>query len=199
VTIPFIIFHHYFGHKEMRYLFPVIPFIPVMFAMSIDYLVKRFEFLNGNVFKYAWKFILYTSLLINLVLVLLTITLPASKEAALWQNCFTKYISSDSILLVYDQDGSGSDTGELELDFYNTNDIPVISINSESEILDKIIKFPDKQLFYAARKKGRASALASNGISNHLICQALPEWILKININDWTSRASIWQIWEIKK
>ena len=199
VTIPFIIFHHYFGHKEMRYLFPVIPFIPVMFAMSIDYLVKRFEFLNGNVFKYSWKFILYTSLLINLVLVLLTITLPASKEVALWQNCFTKYISSDSILLVYDRDGSGSDTGELELDFYNTNDIPIISINSESEILDKIIKFPDKQLFYAARKKGRASALASNGISNHLICQALPEWILKININDWTSRASIWQIWEIKK
>ena len=90
-------------------------------------------------------------MLINLVLVLLTITLPASKEVALWQNCFTKYISSDSILLVYDQDGSGSATGELELDFYNTNDIPIISINSESEILDKIIKFPDKQLFYAAR------------------------------------------------
>jgi phosphatidylinositol glycan class B len=199
VTVPIVLFHHYFPHKEMRFLFPVIPFIPVMFAMSIDYLVKRFEFLNENVFKYSWKFILYISLLINLVLVLLTITLPASKEVALWQNCFTKYISSDSILLVYDRDGSGSDTGELELDFYNTNDIPIISINSESEILDKIIKFPDKQLFYAARKKGRASALASNGISNHLICQALPEWILKININDWTSRASIWQIWEIKK
>jgi hypothetical protein len=132
-------------------------------------------------------------------LVLLTVTLPASKEVALWQNCFSKNISTDSVLLVYDQDGSGSSTGELELDFYNIDNVPIISIANESDIFNKLIEFPDKQLFYAARKKGRASALASNGISSQLICQALPEWILKININDWTSRASIWQIWKIKR
>ena len=70
-----------------------------------------------------------------------------------------------------------------ELDFYNVNNIPIISIGDEAEIFMKKIEFPDKQLFYAARKKGRASALASQGISNQLICQGLPEWILKFNIN----------------
>ena len=62
-----------------------------------------------------------------------------------------------------------------------------------------MIEYPGKKLFYAARKKGREAKLTDNGISSKLICQALPEWILKININNWTSRASIWQIWEIIK
>ena len=134
-----------------------------------------------------------------MILVLLTITLPASKEVALWKNCFAKKIPSDSVLLTYDPDGSGSTTGELELDFYNVNNLSIISIRDETEISEKIIKYPDKKIFYAARKKGREAKLIDNGISSKLICQALPEWILKININNWTSRASIWQIWEIKK
>ena len=198
-TIPFIAFHHYFGHKEMRYLFPVIPFLPVMFAMTIEELVERFKCLDTDILKHICLSIIYISLFINIILVLLTITLPASKEVAHWQNCFSKKFPSDSVLLTYDPDGSGSTTGELELDFYNVNNIPIISISSEAEIIKKIIEFPSKKLFYAARKKGRAAELASNGISSKLICQALPEWILKININNWTSRASIWQVWEIAK
>jgi len=199
VTIPFIAFHHYFGHKEMRYLFPVIPFLPIMFAMITEDILKRFEFLNKDFLKRICLFIIYISIFINIILVLLTITLPASKEVSLWQNCFSKKIPSNSVLLVYDPDGSGSTAGELELDFYNVNKIPIISISSEADIIRKIIKFPDVKLFYAARKKGREAELINNGITNKLICQALPEWILKINVNNWASRASIWQIWEIAK
>jgi phosphatidylinositol glycan class B len=199
ITIPFIAFHHYFGHKEMRYLFPVIPFLPVMFAMTIENLLKRFKYLNQDIFKLLFQSIIYISLFINIILVLLTVTLPASKEVALWQNCFTQKIPSDSVLLTYDPDGSGSTTGELELDFYNINNVPIISISDEIEISKKMIEYPGKKLFYAARKKGREAKLTDNGISSKLICQALPEWILKININNWTSRASIWQIWEIIK
>ena len=199
VTIPFIVFHHYFGHKEMRYLFPVIPFLPIMFVMTIEELVERFKYLKINILKYSCLSIIYISLFINIILVLLTITLPASKEVALWQNCFSKKFPSNSVLLIYDPDGSGSTTGELELDFYNVNNIPIISISSEAEIVSKIIEFPSVKLFYAARKKGREAELVNNKIKSKLICQALPEWILKINVNNWTSRASIWQIWEIAK
>ena len=198
LSIPFIIFHHYFGHKEMRYLFPIIPFIPVMFAMAIPKFVEYFRFMQKNIFKNIFKFFIYTSLLINFLLIFLTISLPASKEVALWQNCFSKHLPDNSILLVYDPDGAGSSTGELELDFYNIRNIPIISIQDEIEINNKLIEFPDKKLFYAARKKGRASALLTNNIKNELICQALPEWVLRININNWASRASIWQVWKIR-
>ena len=199
VTIPFIVFHHYFGHKEMRYLFPIIPFLPVMFAMTIENLQKRFGQLNQYIFSHLFQSIIYISLFINIILVLLTITLPASKEVALWQKCFVKKIPNDSVLLTYDPDGSGSTTGELELDFYNMNNLSIISISDEVEIPKKIIEYPDKKIFYAARKKGRQIKLTDNLISSKLRCQALPEWLLKININNWTSRASIWQIWEIYK
>ena len=63
ITIPFILFHHHFGHKEMRYLFPVIPFLPIMFAMSIEDLIKRFKYLNKNIFKYLCQSVIYLSLI----------------------------------------------------------------------------------------------------------------------------------------
>ena len=123
----------------MRYLFPVIPFLPIMFAMTVEDLIERFKYLDKNIFKYLCQFVIYISVFVNIILILLTIILPASKEVALWQNCFSKNISSESVLLTYDPDGSGSTTGELELDFYNVNNIPVISIGDEAEIFMKKI------------------------------------------------------------
>jgi len=198
ITIPFILFHHYFGHKEMRYLFPILPFIPIIFSMAIIKLINYFEFLKKNMFENFLKFLLCISFLLNIPLVFLTMSLPASKEVALWQNCFSEHMPDNSILLVYDPDNSGSSTGELELDFYNQRNIPILSVKDETEISKKLIEFPDRKLFYASRKKGRASMLVINEIKSELVCQALPDWLLKININNWTSRASIWQIWGIK-
>ncbi|HIF50423.1 MAG TPA: hypothetical protein EYQ42_02620 [Thiotrichaceae bacterium] len=198
-VLPFVLFHHYFGHKEMRYLFPVLPFAPVMFAMVLEKLIYRFRFLETNKFIYPWKIIIGVSVFLNTILIVLVLTLPASKEVALWQNCLSRNLSVDtSVLLVYDPDGSSSSTGELELDFYNKDNIPVISVSNESEIADKIIELPDKQLFYASRKKNREKDLSAAEISHKLVCQALPNWLLKININDWTSRTSMWRIWSVK-
>jgi len=198
-VLPFVLFHHYFGHKEMRYLFPVLPFAPVMFAMVLEKLINRFRFLETNKFIYPWKIIIGVSVFLNTILIVLVLTLPASKEVALWQNCLSRNLSADtSVLLVYDPEGGNLSSGELELDFYNKDNIPVISVSNESEIADKIIELPGKQLFYASRKKNREKDLGAAEISHKLVCQALPNWLLKININDWTSRTSMWRIWSVK-
>ena len=77
--------------------------------------------------------------------------------------------------------------------------MPIISVSNESQISGKLLEFPDKKFLYTSRKKDRTKELFDNNVSNRMVCQALPQWILKININNWTSRASIWQIWEITK
>jgi len=198
LTIPFILFHHYFGHKEMRYLFPILPFAPIMFAMLFEKLKDYFDFFNTKTFTWLVKITLGLSVIINMTLVLLVISLPASKEVAIWQNCLAKYIPiENAALLVYDPDGSGSAPGELELDFYNEKNIPIIPVRDEEDIYTLLIKSPDKNYFYAARKKSREDQLNKAAISHQLICRALPDWLLKININNWTSRTSMWRVWEI--
>ena len=198
VTVPFVLFHHYFPHKEMRFLFPALPFIPIMFSMVLETSIKNFNLNSMVFFKLSLKFIIFLSLLINSILVILVLSLPASKEVALWQDCFNKYLSSESsVILVLDPDSSGSTVGELELDFYNIRDVPIISVSNESQISGKLLEFPDKKFLYTSRKKDRTKELFDNNVSNRMVCQALPQWILKININNWTSRASIWRVWEI--
>ena len=38
-SLPFVIIHFLISHKEMRFLFPVINFIPFVIGMSIDILI----------------------------------------------------------------------------------------------------------------------------------------------------------------
>ena len=182
----------------MRFLFPALPFVPIMFSMVLETSIKKLNLNSMVFFKLSLKFIIFLSLLINSILVILVLSLPASKEVALWQDCFNKYLSSESsVILVLDPDSSGSTVGELELDFYNIRDVPIISVSNESQISGKLLEFPDKKFLYTSRKKDRTKELFDNNVSNRMVCQALPQWILKININNWTSRASIWRVWEI--
>ncbi len=198
LTVPFVLFHSYFGHKEMRYLFPVLPFAPVMFAMACLKADEKFKLLKRNFFKYLWPIIFWFSISVNVLLVILTLSLPASKEVALWQNCLTPLSTeNEAVLMVLDQDGSYSDPAELNMDFYNTNKLKIISVKDENQIKEILKQYPDRQMLYASRKRNRSQELESAGLSHELICQALPDWILKININNWTSRTSMWRIWSI--
>ena len=199
LTIPFIFFHTYFGHKEMRYLFPLLPFAPVMFAMVCIELNQRFKLMELKFIKYPWQLIFGISVFLNLILVLLVLSLPASKEVALWQNCLTPIAAKEhASLLVLDQDGSYSDPAELNLDFYNTEHLTIGSVKDEAEIAEYMRTNPVKRILYASRKRNRSKELETAGLSYELTCQALPSWILKININNWTSRTSMWRIWTIK-
>jgi phosphatidylinositol glycan class B len=198
LSIPFVLFHTLFGHKEMRYLFPLLPFAPFIFAMVAIRLNEKFLLLKRNFFKYAWYLIFWPSVFINIVLVILILSLPASKEVALWQNCLGPLSEKDNpLLMVLDQDGSYSDPAELNMDFYNTNQLEIISVQDESYISEVKTQYPERKMFFASRKRNRSQQLNDAGLSNELICQALPDWILKININDWTSRTSMWRVWSI--
>ncbi len=200
LTIPFVFFHTYFGHKEMRYLFPLLPFAPVMFALLCIHLNQRFRLMDFKFIRYSWQAVLGASIIVNAILVILTLSLPASKEVALWRNCLSPLaLEKSSVLLVLDQDGSYSDPAELNMDFYNSNKLPIIPVKDESEIKLIIGQHPNKQVLYASRKRNRSKQLDAENISHQLICQALPNWILKININNWTSRTSMWRIWRIVK
>lgn len=198
LTIPFIFFHTLFGHKEMRYLFPLLPFAPLMFAMVCIELNRKFRLMDFKAIKYSWQFIFGVSVALNIILVILVLSIPASKEVALWQNCLTPIAQQqETLLLVLDENGSYSDPAELNLDFYNTSNVPIEAIKDETAIKNIASLNPDKHILYASRKRNRSKQLDEADIRHELTCQALPNWILKININNWTSRTSMWRIWSI--
>lgn len=198
IIIPFILLHQKIDHKEMRYLFPILPFTPVIFAMVMEKIYDSYDFFKSVFFEYFWKFILGLSVVMNCFIVLLVMVLPSSKEVALWQNCLSNKLTNDShVLLVLDPDGSFTNAGELELDFYNIKDIRIISVADESKIIDYMEHNPEKIVFYSSRKKDRSAELTKANISHSLECISLPEWLTAININNWTSRASLWRVWSI--
>lgn len=192
VTVPFVLFHHLIGHKEMRFLFPVLPFAPVMFAFILDkYIYKNPINWSGLFFK-TGRFLFYISIIINTVLLILVLFLPASKEAAMWQKCLSN-INQDNntVVITYD-------IGELNLHFYNEHKLKLISID-ESSSLDEITQqYKKNTLFLATRRKSHLKKLSSSKLHYQLACQITPDWLTYFNFNNWTSRASLWRLWKIK-
>jgi phosphatidylinositol glycan class B len=193
ITIPFILFHNYIGHKEMRFLFPVLGFAPIMFALVSDKIItldllKR----NLSIIKFI-KFIFFTSLIINTVLLILVMFLPASKEVVMWEKCLSHITEpSNSVIILT------PDIGELSLNFYNTQKIELASTETTNSIGDLITENKQKTVYFAARKMKHLDKLEKEGISSNLECQIVPNWLMSLNINNWTSRASLWRLWKIK-
>ena len=75
--------------------------------------------------------------------------------------------------------------------------------NSVCEIMDELAKVAKDSVREGVISSGDVNYIYTALISNlamqtkNLICQALPDWIQAININNWTSHASFWCIWKL--
>ncbi len=192
ITVPFVLFHNYLGHKEMRFLFPMLPFVPVILTMSLEKL-GQFSLFNKPKLFNTFRYVVYLSIGLNALLLLLVATLPASKEVAMWQTCLSSFQpQSNQIIFAFDQD-------ELKADFYNVNNLALVAV-SDIDMLKQRISESDEQDIYIATRRGKqAKALAESGLNYSLECEITPGWLQLININNWTSRASLWRLWKLNQ
>ena len=190
-TVPFVIFHHIVGHKEMRFLLPVLPFAPIMLAFVLEEIIKTTRLSRIKIVRRLWQILFNVSLALNIPLLILILFVPASREVALWEKCISHMqVDKQTTML-------SRDAGELNLDFYNLHGFKIIKVESEINITELSLQHPNSKIFYAARKRDYVLTLQRTGLSHKLVCQIVPNWVLALNINNWTSRASLWRIWEI--
>ena len=191
LTLPFVLFHNYLGHKEMRFLFPMLPFVPVILSMAMERLYQRVHFLQKASITRLLRYTLYLSAGINTILLLLVMTLPASKEVAMWKTCLADFKSSTSELFL------SFDADELAAAFYNVNQLQLRAIDSVDDIKSSITTSDIEHVYIATRRAKQAKGLAASGLDYSLHCEITPSWLQLLNVNDWTSRASLWRLWKL--
>ncbi len=180
-TALFFIFHISIQNQQTRFLMPLIPFMPFMFVM----LWQKYQ--RQNIRSYAMR-IVHISIAVNIPLLIFVMFYPAAKEVKILQDCIVPQTKNKSSL-VYVVGGKKA-VSELKLNFYNVSHINFTPIDSEKDIVK--INADAQVILFAARKSRDKPPLNAQ-----LICQAIPDWIRAININNWTSRASFWRVWKI--
>jgi len=183
--VPFLLIHFIIGHKELRFLYPMLGFLPVMIILVCDQLLqRRGEKLAQNRFV---KIFIKTFWITCFVLLPFVIFHPADDRMHIFKKLYR--INSGPVLLYYDD----LDPYKCcyDVNYYRRSGLVTRKIDSISHI-----KIPKDTLTYFITAK--LPDFQGADYSHSLIYFALPEWMKWFDINNWIERTKFWRIYRIQ-
>ena len=183
--LTFSIGHFFIGHKEMRFLFPmVIPFIYIV-CTGIDNLQKR------KVYTAGFKVLVF----VNVILLLYRSVTPAQDTVSFYKYLYRQQEQSgaDSTIL-YTVGLSPYNTITLNINFYKHPKLAVTVIDSIQQLSGtpitegKAYFFSPKMLDTSTIKHYRMTPVYST----------LPSWLLNFNFNNWQERTKISTLYKLQ-
>jgi len=179
-VVPFLLIHFAIGHKEMRFLFPMVYFLPII-------TIQVFEILEN---KYVPSFYtkLYSKIFVTLfatVFTLFSIVVcfkPADTQISLYNTIYGQY---DTPTVLYFENNNPYHR-VLDIKFYKRDNLEIRQIDSFNNI-------PSSQF-----KNVLIVQEYKSDVYESLIYSSYPTWLSKFNINNWMDRARTWYVYEVK-
>ncbi|MCB9342240.1 MAG: hypothetical protein H6576_00915 [Lewinellaceae bacterium] len=188
--VPFVIGHSLVGHKETRFLFPML--WPIFYLLAVGY-----DHIRVQSYWKSWlKGVFTFALVINFIALAYRTIYPAND--VLPNIRFIRDYSAEHPGTTVFMDSHGGPKKEtLQLHFYQ---MPWVHF----EVTDSISQLDNHALYQP--KPGDLiyfrtddTSYCPEGFSKTLVYKWFPDWLLSININDWTSRTRIWKIYRLDK
>jgi len=85
IIAPFVLFHCLIGHKEIRFLLPMLGFMPILMMGTLDELVNRFNYLQKHlplIIRALWT--------VNII-ACFSMLIPAATEIGAWRYLYDHY------------------------------------------------------------------------------------------------------------
>ncbi|MEM1319914.1 MAG: hypothetical protein AAGG75_06625 [Bacteroidota bacterium] len=194
--IPFLLGHMLVGHKELRFLFPMLYLFPVLLAQGWEAFNKRYQ--SGK-----WKRWLGYFFIAQNIVLLLIFTFPPIHRLldyneyfmkALYQN--TERNSAQTTLL--SREGSPYNTLKLMMNYYVHPQLQWKSFDSDEALLTWLEKQEelDHLLFY---KEGFEWPEAEAGFEFEAAYRMFPDWMQQYNPYDWQEKVPIKNLYWIKR
>jgi len=187
--IPFLLAHFIVGHKEMRFLFPMLFTFIYLSALGIDnFIAKRKYLILG-------RFMLTLSLIINIPVLIFRMLIPA-QEAVSYYKFLYNYSNKKEITLLCNEKNIYELVG-YNVNFYKSKNVKCIVLHGDQEFSKYLTEHKPDSIFMFDTK-----LIPENKFSeykNESIFCLFPKWLLRFNINNWESRSRIWDIHKLKK
>lgn len=81
VLLPFIALHFFIAHKEFRFLFPIMGFLPVVIFLAVDQFINQPPKLKLYTIKFGWRTIVLFNFLYLIVFVFFTARFSSDSKA----------------------------------------------------------------------------------------------------------------------
>ena len=183
--IPFIIVQSIIGHKETRYLFPIIGFVPILIIKSIEIVQNRWcddllkTPLSGKAINVFWA--------VNIFILGIVAFRPADSNISLYKTIFDNYKGPATLYYI---GSSPYQRVQLDILFYRSSNLEMQEIRS----IDEIGLNSDQVCLFVTRNP---DSIRMTRHKYRLIYSTLPEWVKTLNFNNWVERSKLWYVYEM--
>jgi len=187
--IPFLIGHFIVGHKEMRFMIPIIFEFIFLVAVGMDIFIESGKYLKIG------RILFISFFALNAVLLIFRMLSPAQEAIKYYQYLYNFPHKKQMELFCLEKDIyklSG-----VKVNFYRSKNVKPIVIINEFEFFN-YLKFakPDSVYYLEGALSDKIKYDGYLVESKYCI---LPKFVFKLNFNDWISRSRIWDIEELTK
>ncbi|NND05519.1 MAG: hypothetical protein HKN87_03985 [Saprospiraceae bacterium] len=181
--IPFLFIHFMIGHKELRFLFPLVGFLPALVMEGIRY----YQGDNRAAFyaKRGTRRFGRTYAVLNTLLLLFICFTPFDRTTPLYQYIYQNYKEPTTLYFI-----ETDPYKEGHLRYYRRPNLEIVHIDSLSEIMEN--NQHGVQLFATERPM----QLDPTATQLALRFKTLPEWVYRLNFNGWIERTYVWYLYE---
>ncbi len=189
ILVPFLLAHFAVGHKELRFLFPMIFSFVYLAATAYDYYISK----HG--IKKWTRVATIIALVINIPLLILKTFTPAQEVAPYYKFLYNYAESQNATLLSVEK--SPYDILNLKIHFYKASGLTPVVLKDTAAIDLYLQQNRPASILYFERNLTTTQTF--EGYQANKIYSVVPDWILHFNFNNWIGRSRIWSIYELKR
>jgi phosphatidylinositol glycan class B len=186
-SIPFVLAHLVVGHKELRFLFPML--FPFLWLVVSGWKEWRSRVTLGRVVKAGFA----ACVVINLVALVFVSTRARQQAVPCWQYLY--HYSSHRDAVLYAEGSSPYQSGMLKTYFYRAPALTVRVVSTLAELHNGVrggLEVGDLLL-----QRHLAAPPAIPGYRIERAFRAFPDWMMHLDIGHWEERTEIWTIYRV--
>ena len=187
-TLPYFVVHSMIGHKELRYIFCMGLWIPILAALFFEEMVRHKYWIKIRLHP-VFKILLCIIIIENFILLTVSSIKPAYGPIGFYKHLYHHKNEISGIYtlnLVRDQ-----------LRFYQKRDIVLTHVEDRNNI-HGIIEESVGNLWFLTDKIADRGIFEKTGVCS-LDYSSFPEWMFKFNIDNWMKRSKIWTLYKCSK
>ncbi len=192
VVFFFLVGHSIVGHKELRFLFPMIYFLPLILTLGYQGLQNNWS----AVIKLKWVNIFFKLIVIeNMILLLAIVFFKPAEETISFDQYVYELASNHAVTIFYAKDDPYK-FGDQRQYFYYPQGLRLKKIENQARLNEYKKQNPSQLLllydphFYPAEE-----------IKMYIgqpVFKTFPEWVTNFNIGNWLGRAKSWSLYSVK-
>jgi len=200
LIVPFLFIHSITGHKELRFLFPLMNITPLLFILSIQEIMKnnKLQWIKKFITKYSWKWLIVLFWIMNDTMLFIIAVRPSTADFYIYYYLYNSPYNKIYTVNNYNPFSRKFREHAIAYNFYKKPNIIVIPIKNISDIKPILDK---KKIILLAQEKNFSIEKEINNakLHYHILFRNIPKWAQNFNFNNWVNRTTFVTIYKVYK